>query len=247
MTTSPFGAMEVFQPFRESRADTAGRAHYTASGGSNRLVQVLSSVASGGSSKMRASKQNAASSSSRSSSSRSPSDELYSNSAAHSNAFPLLGASTQTGHVFSDARGDSAWTSSSHSHAPRVPAPPPPAAAADGVNTNVARTKNSSDNDDGAHDIVLEEKRRRPNGEGYTVHQYLRGRLLGKGGFAKVYLCTALDTGKNYAVKVVSKANLVKARARQKVGRPLEWCIRGVTPPISPYRLSFVSFFHLAS
>lgn len=65
--------------------------------------------------------------------------------------------------------------------------------------------------------IVIEEKRRRTSGEGFTLHRYLRGRLLGKGGFAKVYLCTALDTNKAYAVKVVPKANLVKSRARQKV------------------------------
>jgi hypothetical protein len=65
--------------------------------------------------------------------------------------------------------------------------------------------------------VIIEEKRRRVNGEGYTLHRYLRGRLLGKGGFAKVYLCTALDTNKAYAVKIVPKANLVKSRARQKV------------------------------
>jgi hypothetical protein len=64
---------------------------------------------------------------------------------------------------------------------------------------------------------IIEEKRKRTNGDGYTIHHYTRGKLLGKGGFAKVYLCTAMDTGKNYAVKVVPKANLVKARARQKV------------------------------
>ena len=66
-------------------------------------------------------------------------------------------------------------------------------------------------------DNIIEEKRKRTNGDGYTIHRYTRGKLLGKGGFAKVYLCTAMDTGKNYAVKVVPKANLVKARARQKV------------------------------
>lgn len=66
-------------------------------------------------------------------------------------------------------------------------------------------------------DSVIEEKRRRVSGDGYTTHKYTIGRLLGKGGFAKVYLCTAMDSGKNYAVKVVPKANLVKARSRQKV------------------------------
>ena len=66
-------------------------------------------------------------------------------------------------------------------------------------------------------ETIIEENRKRANGEGFTVHRYTLGRLLGKGGFAKVYLCTAMDTGKNYAVKVVPKANLVKARARQKV------------------------------
>lgn len=66
-------------------------------------------------------------------------------------------------------------------------------------------------------DVIIEEKRKRASGDGYTLHRYLRGRLLGKGGFAKVYLCTALDTNKTYAVKIVPKANLVKARARQKV------------------------------
>ena len=72
---------------------------------------------------------------------------------------------------------------------------------------------NSSD----SGDRIVEEKRKRCNGIGYSLHRYTLGRLLGKGGFAKVYLCTAMDTGKNYAAKVVPKANLVKARAQQKV------------------------------
>jgi serine/threonine protein kinase len=65
--------------------------------------------------------------------------------------------------------------------------------------------------------MEIEELRRNPNGEGHTVHRYIRGKMLGKGGFAKVYLCTSLDTNRAYAVKVVPKANLVKSRARQKV------------------------------
>lgn len=65
--------------------------------------------------------------------------------------------------------------------------------------------------------VVIEERRRRADGDGYTTHRYVRGRMLGKGGFAKVYICTSMDTGKNYAVKIVPKTNLVKARARQKV------------------------------
>lgn len=69
--------------------------------------------------------------------------------------------------------------------------------------------------------VIIEEHRRKINGEGYTVHRYLRGKMLGKGGFAKVYLCTALDTQKAYAIKIVPKSNLVKARALQKVRRKM--------------------------
>lgn len=86
------------------------------------------------------------------------------------------------------------------------------------TSTSAARSKNDGNNSDNEN-IIIEEKRKRVNGDGYTLHRYLRGRLLGRGGFAKVYLCTALDTSKNYAVKIVPKANLVKARARQKVRR----------------------------
>ena len=65
--------------------------------------------------------------------------------------------------------------------------------------------------------LEIEELRRKPNGEGHTVHRYTRGKMLGKGGFAKVYNCTSMDTNRTYAVKIVPKTNLVKARARQKV------------------------------
>lgn len=76
------------------------------------------------------------------------------------------------------------------------------------------RPSKSRDNNE---PIEFEEHRRKPNGEGHTVHRYLRGKMLGKGGFAKVYHCTSLDTNRSYAVKVVQKANLVKSRARQKL------------------------------
>jgi len=65
--------------------------------------------------------------------------------------------------------------------------------------------------------ITIVEHRKRPCGDGHTVHKYARGKLLGKGGFAKVYKVTSLDTNKEYAVKIVPKANLVKSRARQKL------------------------------
>jgi polo-like kinase 1 len=62
----------------------------------------------------------------------------------------------------------------------------------------------------------ITEIRKHPDGPSST-HKYLKGKLLGKGGFAKVYWCTSVDSGKNYAVKIVPKANLVKTRARQKL------------------------------
>lgn len=78
-----------------------------------------------------------------------------------------------------------------------------------------ALKKSVSDNT--SESVTIVEHRKRPCGDGYTVHKYLRGKMLGKGGFAKVYKATSLDTNKEYAIKIVPKANLVKSRARQKV------------------------------
>lgn len=78
-----------------------------------------------------------------------------------------------------------------------------------------SRKKRSED--ESSDPVEIEEIRRKPNGEGHSVHKYIRGKMLGKGGFAKVYLCTSLDTNRSYAVKIVPKANLVKTRARQKL------------------------------
>ena len=47
--------------------------------------------------------------------------------------------------------------------------------------------------------------------------RYLRGKILGKGGFAKCYEATDLDTREIWAVKIVAKASLVKQRAKVKL------------------------------
>lgn len=89
----------------------------------------------------------------------------------------------------------------------------------------------------------MEGRVRLENGEEVT-RRYLKGKLLGKvsssvvsgqrprsrrfqpdisssclvqGGFAKCYLATCVDTGEQYALKVVSKASLQKSSARQRV------------------------------
>jgi len=74
----------------------------------------------------------------------------------------------------------------------------------------------SSVGDENSESCIIEEIRRQSDGT-HTVHKYLRGKLLGKGGFAKVYWCTSLDTQKTYAIKIVPKANLIKARAKSKL------------------------------
>ena len=45
----------------------------------------------------------------------------------------------------------------------------------------------------------------------------MRGKLLGKGGFAKCYEITNIETKKIQAAKIIPKATLNKTRARQKV------------------------------
>jgi len=82
--------------------------------------------------------------------------------------------------------------------------------------SNASLERKQQSGDGGPEMLTIEEIRRSSDGT-QSLHKYLRGRLLGKGGFAKVYWCTSLDTQKAYAVKIVAKANLVKSRARQKL------------------------------
>ncbi len=64
--------------------------------------------------------------------------------------------------------------------------------------------------------MIIEERISKVNGE-QQVKKYARGKLLGKGGFAKCYEVTNLDTKKMFAAKIIAKASLTKSRARQKV------------------------------
>jgi polo-like kinase 1 len=63
---------------------------------------------------------------------------------------------------------------------------------------------------------IVEEKIVKVTGD-VQIRKYMKGRLLGKGGFAKCYEFTCNDTKKIYAAKVVTKSSLVKSRAKQKL------------------------------
>jgi polo-like kinase 1 len=63
---------------------------------------------------------------------------------------------------------------------------------------------------------IVEEKIVKVTGD-VQIRKYVKGRLLGKGGFAKCYEFTCQDTKKIHAAKVVAKSSLVKSRAKQKL------------------------------
>ncbi|KAK4533989.1 hypothetical protein CDCA_CDCA01G0014 [Cyanidium caldarium] len=52
---------------------------------------------------------------------------------------------------------------------------------------------------------------------GPVVNTYIRGRLLGKGGFAKCFEMTNAKTQRVYAGKIIAKSTVTKMRARQKL------------------------------
>lgn len=49
---------------------------------------------------------------------------------------------------------------------------------------------------------LIEEKIKRKNGEVY-IRKWIKGRFLGKGGFAKVYEFTNVDSKRLYAAKII--------------------------------------------
>lgn len=64
--------------------------------------------------------------------------------------------------------------------------------------------------------IMVEERIFKANGD-TTVRKYIKGRFLGKGGFARCYEFINAETKKMCAAKIIDKATLTKNRAKQKV------------------------------
>lgn len=64
--------------------------------------------------------------------------------------------------------------------------------------------------------VIIEEKITKTNGD-IVIKKYSRGKALGRGGFAKCYEVTSLDTKKVLAAKIIPKATLNRSRAKQKV------------------------------
>jgi len=63
---------------------------------------------------------------------------------------------------------------------------------------------------------IIEQKITNEEGE-LQVRRYAKGRLLGKGGFARVYELQNLHTKQKYAAKVIPKSTLTKPRTKQKL------------------------------
>ena len=63
---------------------------------------------------------------------------------------------------------------------------------------------------------VVEEKIIKVTGD-VQIRKYYKGRLLGKGGFAKCYEFSCAENKKIFAGKVIAKSSLVKSRAKQKL------------------------------
>jgi len=81
---------------------------------------------------------------------------------------------------------------------------------------STSQGKESSTKQEPDNSSVVEEKIIKVTGDVQT-RKYYKGRLLGKGGFAKCYEFTCSENKKIFAAKVVAKSGLVKSRAKQKL------------------------------
>jgi polo-like kinase 1 len=81
---------------------------------------------------------------------------------------------------------------------------------------NTASDKDKQGEINTENQTIVEEKIVKVTGD-IQIRKYIKGRLLGKGGFAKCYEFTCVDTKRISAAKVVVKSSLVKSRAKQKL------------------------------
>jgi len=79
-----------------------------------------------------------------------------------------------------------------------------------------AQPKDALKTDTGDQITIVEEKITTVNGS-TSVRKYTKGRMLGKGGFAKCYEFENLDNGRKSAAKLILKNSLTKSRAKQKL------------------------------
>jgi hypothetical protein len=63
---------------------------------------------------------------------------------------------------------------------------------------------------------IIEQSKRDAAGGVYTK-RFLKGAILGKGGFAKCYRVTDMDTKEEWACKIIEKKSLTKQRHKTKV------------------------------
>ena len=79
-----------------------------------------------------------------------------------------------------------------------------------------AKSKDTKPGEPDPNAVVVEEKIIKVTGD-FQIRKYYKGRLLGKGGFAKCYEFVCAENKKNFAAKVIAKSSLVKSRAKQKL------------------------------
>ena len=63
---------------------------------------------------------------------------------------------------------------------------------------------------------IIEERIKHSNGE-VSYRTYVKGKFLGKGGFAKCYEFVQCDTKAIAASKIIQKSSLQRSRAKQKL------------------------------
>ena len=66
-----------------------------------------------------------------------------------------------------------------------------------------------------AQNTCVEEKYKVENG--YATRRYIKGKFLGKGGFAKCWEFVNAETEYVHAAKIIQKSSLTKSRAKQKL------------------------------